>query len=146
MGARRQGRPIRIGPEGHPPGMVFSGAVLHSEAHPESCRAHRRGTSGSLRLRPPGLGVDRTPVLGNQAGWIGPHAAGDRRGDFPGRLFSRIHDSGVREMKAPLLVVLLAPAYLLSQPARDTCVECHSALDGAYQKPVALIKTRSEES
>jgi nitrate/TMAO reductase-like tetraheme cytochrome c subunit len=44
-------------------------------------------------------------------------------------------------MKAPLLVVLLAPAYLLSQPARDTCVECHSALDGAYQKPVALIKT-----
>lgn len=37
-------------------------------------------------------------------------------------------------------VWFLAPAALLAQPARDTCVECHTAMDGDLQKPALLIK------
>jgi predicted CXXCH cytochrome family protein len=38
------------------------------------------------------------------------------------------------------LLLLLAPALLFSQPARDTCVECHTAMEGAIQRPALLIK------
>jgi predicted CXXCH cytochrome family protein len=38
------------------------------------------------------------------------------------------------------LLLLLAPALLFSQPAKDTCVECHSVMDGALQRPALLIK------
>ncbi|MGP8243542.1 MAG: cytochrome c3 family protein [Bryobacteraceae bacterium] len=41
-------------------------------------------------------------------------------------------------MKA--LLFLLAPALLFAQPPKDTCVECHAAMDGALQRPVLLIK------
>lgn len=41
-------------------------------------------------------------------------------------------------MKA--LLFLLAPALLLAQPAKDTCVECHAAMDGPIQRPALLIK------
>ena len=41
-------------------------------------------------------------------------------------------------MKA--LLFLLAPALLFGQPAKDTCLECHAALDGAIQRPALLIK------
>ncbi len=38
------------------------------------------------------------------------------------------------------LVVFLAPVWLFAQPAKDTCVECHTAMDGDLQKPALLIK------
>ncbi|MGA2182931.1 MAG: cytochrome c3 family protein [Bryobacteraceae bacterium] len=41
-------------------------------------------------------------------------------------------------MKA--LLFLLAPALLLGEPAKDTCVECHAAMDGSIQRPALLIK------
>ncbi len=41
-------------------------------------------------------------------------------------------------MKA--LVLLIAPALLLAQPVKDTCVECHAAMDGPIQRPALLIK------
>lgn len=41
-------------------------------------------------------------------------------------------------MKA--LLLLLAPALLFAEPAKDSCVECHSAMDGAIQRPALLIK------
>jgi hypothetical protein len=42
-------------------------------------------------------------------------------------------------MRAPLIFVLLAPVALLGQTAKDTCIDCHSVLDGAAQRPVTLI-------
>jgi len=44
-------------------------------------------------------------------------------------------------MKTLATLLLLAPAWLLGQAARDTCVECHAALDGPLQRPATLIKT-----
>jgi hypothetical protein len=41
-------------------------------------------------------------------------------------------------MKA--LMFLLPAALLLSEPANDTCVECHAAMDGPIQRPALLIK------
>ena len=38
------------------------------------------------------------------------------------------------------MVLLLTPAVVLAQAAKDTCVECHSVLDGAAQRPATLIK------
>ncbi|MGD1095552.1 MAG: cytochrome c3 family protein [Bryobacteraceae bacterium] len=38
------------------------------------------------------------------------------------------------------LLLLLAPGLLCAQPAKDTCIECHSAMDGPIQKPALLIK------
>ena len=43
------------------------------------------------------------------------------------------------------LAILLFPSVLAAQPAatqaaRDTCVECHTAMDGDLQKPALLIK------
>ena len=43
-------------------------------------------------------------------------------------------------MKAPVILLLLAPVVLLGQTAKDTCIECHSVLDGAAQRPVILVK------
>ena len=43
-------------------------------------------------------------------------------------------------MRAPHILLLLAPAALLGQTAKDSCIECHSVLDGAAQRPVNLIK------
>jgi len=43
-------------------------------------------------------------------------------------------------MRLAAAVILLAPAMLFSQPAKDTCVECHTAMDGVIQKPALLIK------
>lgn len=48
-------------------------------------------------------------------------------------------------MKATRFVLLLAPAGLLAQaparePARDTCVECHSVMEGRIQRPALLIR------
>src|SRR5690348_8874609 len=46
-------------------------------------------------------------------------------------------------MKATAIVfLLLAPACLLGQDAgkKDTCVECHSVMDGPVQRPALLIK------
>jgi predicted CXXCH cytochrome family protein len=42
-------------------------------------------------------------------------------------------------MRAAALAVLLVPVFLPAQP-RDTCVECHAAMDGDLQKPALLIK------
>ncbi|HML18142.1 MAG TPA: cytochrome c3 family protein [Bryobacteraceae bacterium] len=41
-------------------------------------------------------------------------------------------------MKA--LLLLLAPALLVAQSAKDTCIECHSAMEGDIQRPALLIK------
>jgi nitrate/TMAO reductase-like tetraheme cytochrome c subunit len=41
-------------------------------------------------------------------------------------------------MKA--LLFLLAPALLLGEQAKDTCVECHAVMDGSLQRPALLIK------
>ncbi len=41
-------------------------------------------------------------------------------------------------MKA--LLFLLAPALLLGEPAKDTCVECHAVMSGPIQRPALLIK------
>jgi predicted CXXCH cytochrome family protein len=38
------------------------------------------------------------------------------------------------------LVVFLAPVWLLAQQARDTCVECHTVMEGELQKPALLMK------
>ena len=38
------------------------------------------------------------------------------------------------------LVIVLAPLWLLAQSAKDTCVECHAAMDGEIQKPALLFK------
>jgi predicted CXXCH cytochrome family protein len=43
-------------------------------------------------------------------------------------------------MRAPLALLLFAPALLLAQAAKDSCVECHSQLDGNLQRPATLIK------
>ena len=43
-------------------------------------------------------------------------------------------------MRFVIIAVLLAPASLEAQPPKDTCVECHAAMDGAIQKPALLIK------
>jgi hypothetical protein len=43
-------------------------------------------------------------------------------------------------MRTLWIVFLLAPACLLSQSAKDSCVECHTAMDGPLQKPALLIK------
>ena len=44
-------------------------------------------------------------------------------------------------MRGPAIVFLLAPLSLLAQgTAKDTCVDCHAALDGAAQRPALLIK------
>ncbi|HVO97895.1 MAG TPA: cytochrome c3 family protein [Bryobacteraceae bacterium] len=42
-------------------------------------------------------------------------------------------------MRPCLLAVFLVPAFLAAQP-RDTCIECHAAMEGAIQKPALLIK------
>ena len=44
-------------------------------------------------------------------------------------------------MRTAAIVLLLAPVCLLAQAARDTCVACHSVMDGALQRPATLIKT-----
>ena len=41
-------------------------------------------------------------------------------------------------MKAFLL--LLVPVLLFGAPVKDSCVECHSAMDGPIQRPALLIK------
>ena len=38
------------------------------------------------------------------------------------------------------LLVVLAPVVLFAQAAKDTCVECHTVMDGAIQRPALLIK------
>jgi hypothetical protein len=38
------------------------------------------------------------------------------------------------------LVILLAPVVLFAQATKDTCVECHTAMDGPIQRPALLIK------
>lgn len=43
-------------------------------------------------------------------------------------------------MRALTIVLLLAPAALFSQPAKDSCLECHAVMDGALQRPALLIK------
>ena len=43
-------------------------------------------------------------------------------------------------MRLAVIVALFAPALLLAQTAKDTCIECHTAMDGAIQKPALLIK------
>jgi cytochrome c3-like protein len=43
-------------------------------------------------------------------------------------------------MRAPAILLLLAPVALLGQTAKDSCIECHSVLDGAAQRPATLIK------
>ncbi len=43
-------------------------------------------------------------------------------------------------MRLVAIGALLVPAFLLAQPAKDSCVECHSVMDGAIQKPALLIK------
>src|SRR5579871_6078135 len=43
-------------------------------------------------------------------------------------------------MRLAAIVALFAPALLLAQTAKDTCIECHTAMDGAIQKPALLIK------
>ncbi|HLH00233.1 MAG TPA: cytochrome c3 family protein [Bryobacteraceae bacterium] len=45
-------------------------------------------------------------------------------------------------MRAPAIVLLLAPLALLGQQAaKNSCLDCHSALDGAAQRPSLLSKT-----
>jgi len=43
-------------------------------------------------------------------------------------------------MKLLAITILLMPATLTAQSAKDTCLECHSAMDGALQQPALLIK------
>ncbi len=44
-------------------------------------------------------------------------------------------------MRAPLVLLLLAPLGLLAQQtAKNSCLNCHSALDGDAQRPAVLIK------
>ncbi len=43
-------------------------------------------------------------------------------------------------MRSLAFAFLLVPAVLLSQTSKDTCVECHTVMDGAIQKPALLIK------
>ncbi len=43
-------------------------------------------------------------------------------------------------MRLAAIAVLLAPALLLAQPVKDSCVECHAVMDGPIQKPALLIK------
>jgi Cytochrome c3 len=44
-------------------------------------------------------------------------------------------------MRGPAIVFLLAPLSLLAQgTAKNTCLDCHAALDGAAQRPALLIK------
>ncbi|MGA7416048.1 MAG: cytochrome c3 family protein [Bryobacteraceae bacterium] len=44
-------------------------------------------------------------------------------------------------MRQCALVLLLIPAFLAAQPAKDSCVECHAQMDGDEQKPALLIKS-----
>jgi predicted CXXCH cytochrome family protein len=43
-------------------------------------------------------------------------------------------------MRALAIAFLLAPALLFAQPPQDTCVQCHSAMEGDIQRPAILIK------
>jgi hypothetical protein len=43
-------------------------------------------------------------------------------------------------MRACAIVLLMLPASLFGQ-TKDTCVECHAAMDGAIQRPATLIKS-----
>lgn len=42
-------------------------------------------------------------------------------------------------MRPVLIATFLVPAFLAAQP-RDTCIECHAAMEGPLQKPALLIK------
>jgi hypothetical protein len=45
-------------------------------------------------------------------------------------------------MKVPLVLMLFAPLALLGQQnAKSTCLDCHSALEGDFQRPALLAKT-----
>ncbi len=43
-------------------------------------------------------------------------------------------------MRTLAILVLLAPACLFAQKAKDSCVECHAVMDGPIQRPALLIK------
>jgi len=43
-------------------------------------------------------------------------------------------------MRACAIVLLMLPASLFGQ-TKDTCVECHAAMEGAIQRPATLIKS-----
>lgn len=42
-------------------------------------------------------------------------------------------------MRTLAVLVAIAPMWLSAQAAKDSCVECHSVMDGAIQKPALLI-------
>jgi predicted CXXCH cytochrome family protein len=42
-------------------------------------------------------------------------------------------------MRLAAFAVLMVPASLLAASGKDTCIECHAAMDGAIQKPALLI-------
>jgi predicted CXXCH cytochrome family protein len=43
-------------------------------------------------------------------------------------------------MRLAAIALLFTPGYLFAEQAKDSCVECHSAMDGPIQKPALLIK------
>jgi hypothetical protein len=44
-------------------------------------------------------------------------------------------------MRPPVVVFLLAPLFLLAQgTTKNTCLDCHSMLDGRAQRPALLVK------
>ena len=138
MGAGRQSGPVRFRANRNSPGVVFPGSVLHAEADPESHLGVRRRASGDRRLRRARSRVGAHSGLGRESRRRSPNTPGHWRGHFPGSLSGHLHRFGVRQMKA--LLLLLAPALLFAEPPKDTCVECHAAMDGPIQRPALLIK------
>src|SRR5579864_7286561 len=111
--------------------MVFPGAVLHAEADPEPRLDLRRRDSGNSRLWIIGRLLGRASILGDGPNRCRTDAAGDGSGDRIGELPRCFHRIGVLQMKAPAIFFLLAPLSLLAQgTAKNTCVDCHAALDG----------------
>ena len=137
VGTGREGRSLRFGARGNPPGVVFPGAVLHAEADSEP-RAGRSRANCSGMI---GFGLLAAwwvvlPFWATTREGALRDAAGHRGGRAAARLPGHFLRSGVLAMRTLLgtgLLLLWRPA----RAAKDSCIECHSALDGAQSAAAA---------
>src|SRR5262249_34960589 len=112
--------------------MVFPGAFLYLEADSQS-RAHvRRRTDGYHRVHTPGRLVGHAAVLGSGPARNEADPLGDGSGRAADRLSVGVLSAWVLPMK-PLVAGLFA--ICLAAAAKDSCLECHSILEGNLQAP-----------
>ncbi len=161
LGARREGRPICSGPGRHPARVVLPGSVLHVEADSQSRLGHRRRASRSHRIRGPGDLVGLPAVLGHGSQRPHPDPPGDRSRHPAAGLSGHILGPGVLVMnrddgcspqpndegsKVPMALRLatrvlqgsVALAVLATGLwAQNSCLDCHSALEGDLATPAA---------